>query len=81
MLFCKGSVGLKLPESMLYKLKEEYELILDFSAFTEDEIKSYAFVTGEFGKKYEFGEARVAYILEHGSKLIAEDAIMTLASL
>lgn len=79
--FCRGSVGLKMPKSMLYKWREEFELILDFSEFTEDEIKSYAFVTGEYGKRYEFGEARVAFIMEHGQVILKEDVIDVLAAL
>lgn len=79
--FSKSSVGLKFPMSALYRLKEEYELILDFTDFTEDEIKSYAFVTGEYGKHYEFGESRVAYIMEHGKRILEKEAIEVLSRL
>lgn len=79
--FSKSSKGLKLPMSALYRLKEEYELILDFTDFTEDEIKSYAFVTGEYGKHYEFGESRVAYIMEHGKRILEKEAIEVLSTL
>lgn len=79
--FSKSSTGLKLPKSALYRLQEEYEMILDFTDFTEDEIKSYAFVTGEYGKHYEFGEARVAYIMEHGSRILEKEAIEVLGTL
>lgn len=79
--FSKSSTGLKLPKSALYRLQEEYEMILDFTEFTEDEIKSYAFVTGEYGKHYEFGEARVAYIMEHGSRILEKEAIEVLGTL
>ncbi|MGN0352617.1 MAG: adaptor protein MecA [Roseburia sp.] len=79
--FSKSSMGLKLPMSALYRLKEEYELILDFTDFTDDEIKSYAFVTGEYGKHYEFGEARVAYIMEHGNRILDKEAIEVLSTL
>lgn len=79
--FSKSSQGLKLPFSEFYRVGDEYELILDFTEFTEDEIKSYAFVTGEYGKRYEFGEARVAYIKEHGKQLLNTEAIEVLASL
>lgn len=79
--FSRSSTGLKIPMSAFYRLQEEYELILDFTEFTEDEIKSYAFVTGEYGKHYEFGEARVAYILEHGTMILQKDAIEVLGTL
>lgn len=79
--FAKSSTGLKMPKSALYRLREDYELILDFTEFTDEEIKSYAFVTGEYGKNYEFGEARVAYIVEHGKAILQKDAIEVLSSL
>ena len=76
MEFCSVLDAAYAYPSSLYRLKDEYILLVDFEG-TEDEEAVVRFLISaeEYGAMCESSELSRYYILEHGERLIAEDAI------
>lgn len=71
----------KLPKSTFYKMDEKYYLIMDFKGFSKQEIKPLAFMTVEYNHSRIATPTGIAYIIEHGKCILAEDAICDLVQL
>lgn len=65
----------------LYKYRNEYHLIVDFSHMEEDEVRRLSSLTDEYAVDLLVGAERKAHIEEHGEKIIADHAIETLRQL
>lgn len=71
----------RLPFSSLYKWRDEYYLLLDFTGFTKEEMRPYAFGMVEFDDGRCSGKAQIACIREHGVCLAKEGALELLMQL
>lgn len=71
----------KVPQSRLYKLKEQYYLLLDFTGFTKEEMRPFAFGTVEYDDEHYSDMGQIAYITEHGSCIMKKQAIEMLLEL
>lgn len=71
----------KVPESSLYKLDNQYYLLLDFTGFTKEEMRPFAFGTVEYDDEHYSDMGQIAYIAEHGSCIMKKQAIETLMEL
>lgn len=69
------------PESALYKKGEKYYLIMDFIHFSKKALRPFAFAAVEYDTRHFAAEAAIAHIKEHGTCLIAQDAIAQLMQL
>lgn len=69
------------PESSLYKLEARYYLVLDFTGFTKDEMRPFAFGTVEYDDGHCSDPAQIAHIREHGSCVMKNGAIGMLQQL
>lgn len=71
----------KVPKSSLYKMQENYYLILDFTGFTKDEMRPFAFGTVEYDNGHYSDTAQIAHIMEQGSCIMKIDALEMLMQL
>lgn len=71
----------KVPESALYKLEDAFYLILDFTGFAKEEMRTFAFGAVEYDEMHYSDEAQIAYILEHGNYIMRKDALQMLMQL
>lgn len=71
----------RVPESSLYKMEEQYYLLLDFTGFTKEEMRPFAFGTVEYDDGHYSDLGQIAYITEHGSCIMKKRAIETLMEL
>lgn len=70
-----------IPESALYKNGEKYYLIMDFIHFSKKALRPFAFAAVEYDNHHFASEATIAHLKEHGTCLIAQDAISQLMQL
>ena len=71
----------KVPKSSLYKLEEQYYLILDFTGFSKDEMRPFAFGTVEYDEAHYSDMGQIAYIREHGKCIMKSEALEMLMQL
>ncbi|MCD7708546.1 MAG: adaptor protein MecA [Clostridiales bacterium] len=69
------------PPNSLYKYKNRYHLILDFTEMSEEEVRRMSTLTDEYADELLIGPERGAYIEEHGEWIIKENAIEQLRQL
>lgn len=71
----------RLPFSSLYKWRGEYYLLLDFTGFTKEEMRPFAYGTVEYDSGRSAKKAQIACIMEHGVCLAKEGALELLTQL
>ena len=71
----------KMPHSSLYKFENAYYLLLDFTGFSKEEMRPFALGTVEFDDGHCSDMSQIAYIREHGSCILAKQAIERLLEL
>lgn len=71
----------KVPRSSLYKLEEQYYLILDFTGFSKDEMRPFAFGTVEYDEGHYSDMGQIAYIREHGKCIMKSETLEMLMQL
>lgn len=71
----------KVPKSSLYKMQGNYYLILDFTGFTKDEMRPFAFGTVEYDNGHYSDTAQIAHVMEQGSCIMKIDALEMLMQL
>ncbi len=71
----------KVPKSSLYKLHEKYYLILDFTGFTKDEMRPFAFGTVEYDNGHYSDTAQIAHVMEQGTCIMKNKALEMLMQL
>lgn len=71
----------RLPENSLYKLENHFMLLMNFKGFARDELRPLAFAAVEFDGAHFSEELQMAYIREHGSIIIKNEALQTLMQL
>lgn len=71
----------KVPRSSLYKFADEYYLILDFTGFTKDEMRPFAFGTVEYDDGHYSDMGQIAHFMEQGSCIIKSEALQMLMQL
>lgn len=71
----------KVPKSSLYKLMESYYLVLDFTGFSKEEMRPFAFGTVEYDDGHYSDMAQIAHIREHGSCILRNEALQMLMGL
>jgi negative regulator of genetic competence, sporulation and motility len=78
---CKACFKEKLPKSALYRLKDRYYLILDFSDFEKQEMSPFAFSAMEYDDGHISEDVQIAFIVEHGSLIVKNQAVEMLMQL
>ncbi|MCM1282533.1 MAG: adaptor protein MecA [Muribaculaceae bacterium] len=78
--FARQAVSMEVPNA-LYKYRNAYYLIVDFSHMEEDEVRRLSSLTDEYAMDLLVGAERKAYIEEHGERIIESSAIETLRQL
>ncbi|MCI5874819.1 MAG: adaptor protein MecA [Roseburia sp.] len=71
----------KVPKSSLYKMQKKYYLILDFTGFTKDEMRPFAFGTVEYDNGHYSDTAQIAHIMEQGTCIMKNNALEMLMQL
>lgn len=71
----------RVPKSSLYKFANEYYLILDFTGFTKDEMRPFAFGTVEYDDGHYSDMGQIAHFMEQGSCIIKSEALQMLMQL
>lgn len=71
----------KLPISSLYKMEDCYYLLLNFYGFSKEEMRSFTFAAAEYDNGHFWEDARMAYVKEHGSCIVKNEAIQMLMAL
>lgn len=71
----------KVPKGSLYKMKEFYYLILDFTGFSKEEMRPFAFGTVEYDDGHFAETAQIAYIMEQGKCIVRNEALQMLMQL
>lgn len=71
----------KVPRSSLYKFESEYYLLLDFTGFSKEEMRPFAFGTVEYDDEHYSDMGQIAHIREQGSCIMKKQAIETLMQL
>ena len=78
---CRTGFGEKLPESSLYRLDEDYILVMDFTGLEKEDLHSFAFMAVEYDDGRFSNENQIAYVMEHGQSIVKKEAIQTLMAL
>lgn len=71
----------RVPKSSLYKLETSYYLVLDFTGFSKDEMRPFAFGTVEYDDGHYSDMGQIAHIREQGSCIMKSEAIEMLMQL
>lgn len=71
----------KLPKNSLYKLQGKYYLVLDFTGFTKEEMRPFAFGTVEYDEAHYSDLGQIAHIMEQGTCIMKTGAIEMLMQL
>lgn len=71
----------KLPKNSLYKLQGKYYLILDFTGFTKEEMRPFAFGTVEYDEAHYSDSGQIAHIMEQGTCIMKTGALEMLMQL
>lgn len=78
---CRVCFPEKVPESSLYKMEQYYYLVLDFTGFTKEEMRPFAFGTVEYDDGHYSETAQIACIREQGKCIMKTEAIEMLMQL
>jgi adapter protein MecA 1/2 len=70
-----------LPPSSLYRYQNRYYLILDLAEKTESEVLRLSVLTDEYASDIEVGETRRAFLEEHGTAILKQEALEQLQML
>lgn len=79
--FAKQVALAQLPPNALYKYRNEYLLIVDFSDTSENDVKRLSSLTDEYATDIYVGVERKAHIEEHGEVILKERALEQLRQL
>lgn len=79
--FARQVVMAQLPPNALYKYRNEYLLIVDFSDTPEGDVKRLSSLTDEYARDIYVGAERAAHIEEHGEVILKERALEQLRQL
>ena len=71
----------EIPMNELYKMEDNYYLLMDLSFLSKEKFRPVAFAATEYGCRPLASEKALAHIREHGKCIIAEDAIGKLQQL
>lgn len=71
----------RMPKSALYKLEEKYYLVFDFTGFSKEEMRPFAFGTVEYAEEHYSENGQIAHIMEHGACIMKSEALQTLMRL
>lgn len=71
----------KVPKSSLYRLEGRYYLVLDFTGFSKDEMRPFAFGTVEYDDGHYSDLGQIAHIREHGRCIMKSEALEMLMQL
>lgn len=71
----------KLPKNSLYKMQGKYYLILDFTGFTKEEMRPFAFGTVEYDEAHYSDSGQIAHIMEQGACIMKSEALEMLMQL
>lgn len=71
----------KLPKNSLYKMQDKYYLILDFTGFTKEEMRPFAFGTVEYDEAHYSDSGQIAHIMEQGECIMKSGALEMLMQL
>lgn len=71
----------RVPKSSLYKLEQRYYLVLDFTGFSKEEMRPFAFGTVEYDDEHYSDMAQIAHIREQGKCIMKNQAIEMLMQL
>lgn len=71
----------KVPKSSLYRLDGSYYLILDFTGFSKDEMRPFAFGAVEYDDGHYSDAGQIAHIKEMGHCIMKSEAVETLMQL
>lgn len=77
----KACFSERIPQSMLYRLEGAYYLVMDFSGFAKEEMRTFAFAAVEYDDGHISNEGQIAYIKEHGDSITKKEAIQMLMAL
>lgn len=78
---CRVCFPGRVPKSSLYKLREKYYLVLDFTGFAKEELRPFAFGTIEFDDARYSDVGQIAHIMEQGVCIIKSEALQMLMQL
>ena len=70
-----------IPASSLYRIGEKLYLVLDFIHFTKEEVRPLAFAIVEYNNRRFSSAAEIAFIEEHGTCIVENEALQTLMQL
>lgn len=79
--FCRQAVLAEKTPNSLYRYRNEYMLIVDFSNMKEEEVRRLSSLTDEYATDLLVGAERKAHIEEYGKLILKERAIQTLKQL
>lgn len=71
----------EIPQSELYKMGENYYLLMDLGYVSKIKLRPFAFAAVEYNGRHIATDAGLAYIREHGKCIIKENAISSLMQL
>lgn len=71
----------KVPKNSLYKMQGKYYLILDFTGFTKEEMRPFAFGTVEYDEAHYSDSGQIAHIMEQGVCIMKSGALEMLMQL
>lgn len=71
----------KVPKNSLYKMQGKYYLILDFTGFTKEEMRPFAFGTVEYDEAHYSDSGQIAHIMEQGECIMKSGALEMLMQL
>lgn len=71
----------KVPKSSLYRMRDKYFLILDFTGFTKDEMRPFAFGTVEYDEAHYSDMGQIAHVTEQGACIMKSEALQMLMQL
>ena len=79
--YAKNIAPQDLPPGQLYKYEDTYMLILTFSGMEESSLKRLSNLTDEYAQDILVGAERKAFIQEHGTCILKNDALQQLRQL
>lgn len=78
---CRVCFPGKVPQSSLYKYRNGYYLVLDFTGFAKEEMRPFAFGTVEYDDEHYSDMRQIAHIMEQGTCIMKKQAIEMLIQL
>lgn len=71
----------RIPKSSLYKLEDDYFLMMDFTGFSKEEMRPFAFGAVEYDNSHFSESGQISYIMEHGKCIVRNEALQMLMQL